>query len=190
MSDFLREQLRLQTPWTGRFIKENGDAFNIADALVGISGSVEDVPANLFAAGNRITTRITTPSGLPVLSIRPTQSFTPAISTTITPFESNIFADGNCFYEIIKNGTLTGASFNAVDGNSVVESDVSATAIAGGTVISSGYVTTLGGTTKILSSYSAFGRLDLSDNDILTIVVTSFVGNISTSASLQWREQV
>ena len=83
-----------------------------------------------------------------------------------------------------------GASFNAVDGNSVVESDVSATAIAGGTVISSGYVTTLGGTTKILSSYSAFGRLDLSDNDILTIVVTSFVGNISTSASLQWREQV
>lgn len=86
----------------------------------------------------------------------------------------NISANGNLFYSFVSAGTLTGASFgNLTDTattETVVESDVSATAITGGHFFGGEYIYT--GTNQS-TSVGALRDLDFDfvNNDIVTLVV-------------------
>lgn len=157
-------------------------------------GGQEDDRAYLFSAGNGITAKAVT-TRRPILSIRPGLLFNGIVNRgQVVPVEIDLYADASAFYEIILNGTLTGASFAAVGGESVTETSTAATAVTGGTVVESGFVSTSGGASRGIGRNSLLGRLPLVLNaagtvaDTLSIVVTSFTGTANCSAQATWRE--
>jgi hypothetical protein len=81
---------------------------------------------------------------LPIISIRPRTSFNSITNRgQIIPKSYAITSeDASVSYKIILNGSLTGASFaNVNTANSIASVDVAATAISGGFVIASGFLT-------------------------------------------------
>lgn len=185
----------------------------------------------------------------PVFSIRPKATYNGLTNRGhVHLMKFDIIAKTNdCYYEIIRNGTLTGASFlpvgaqvpagsfvvgrrytihtigttnftligaasntvglefvatgvgagtgTAVQTNSIVNYDISATAIVGGTKIQEGYVASGSGATSSGDPQEFLGRLILTNDfagtttDILTIVCTSLTATTNVSASMVWEEQ-
>lgn len=82
-------------------------------------------------------------TNLPVVSIRLASGRGGAV---IVPARIQVLPITSQNYEVslVKNPTLTGASWTAVSGNSNVEYDVSATATTGGSIIQTDYVTASG----------------------------------------------
>ena len=97
------------------------------------------------------------------------------------------------YYQIILNGTLTGASFNSVDPNSLVQFDIDATIITGGTVLDSGYIAATGRQTINAAVNSLLKVVaDIVGNaDILTLVLTNLLSSDTGStfySSIAWKE--
>jgi len=96
--------------------------------------------------GNFITTAF-----YPLASIRLAST---ALGAVVLPFSFDFIPTtvDNYEYAVVKNATLTGASWaaSATDGN--VEADYSSTAMTGGTIVSSGYATGKSGRTPITTS--------------------------------------
>ena len=95
-------------------------------------------------------------------------------------------------YEIIYNGTLTGASFSSVDPNSLVEKDTSATAISGGTTYKTGYLAS-DQITPIDPVCRYPFTLDITGTkqDIITLVITPFAAiqpAPAVTGSFTWEE--
>lgn len=156
---------------------------------LGIPGSVS----------NGITERTVSTTPLPILSIKMADAFNSITNRTlIEPLSYEIYSlDENIFYQIILNGSLTNASFNAVDAtNSAVEFDIAATAISGGFVIDSGFLT--GARYKKEAGIDRRGllaKLFMAQNiagnsgDILSIVMTIMAAtDASCSAAFTWEE--
>ncbi len=172
------------------------DMKHICTAIGSETGFDEDKSLN-FSAGNGATT-ISVTTRRPVFSIRPKTSFGGKTNRgTVVPDSIDISSkDQIAFYEIVFNGTLTGASFSSVDNSSITEKDVAATSITGGMVLASGYVGTGGpisaNVTKAIAA--KLQKLVLALNiagdtpDILSVVVTSLATATAVGASLQWRE--
>ncbi len=141
-------------------------------------------------------------SPLPIISIRPKATFNSiTYRGIIIPKSYSIMSeDSTIRYDIILNGTLTGASFTDVDTtNSGVQVDASSTSISGGLVIDSGFVT--GAKDRVASGHvneDLMSKLFLSNDvagttpDILTIVITiiNSAGTASDCAgSFTWKEE-
>lgn len=157
-------------------------------------GGQEDDRAYLFSAGNGITTKAVT-TRRPIATIRPGLTYNGIANRgQVIPVEIDLQADSNALYEIVLNGTLTGASFASAGTHSIAEYDTAATAISGGTVVESGFISTAGGVSRGIGRNSLLGRLPLTLNaagtsgDTLSVVVTSFTGTANTAAQLTWRE--
>jgi hypothetical protein len=73
----------------------------------------------------------------PVLTIQP-QSGTQANTFTLQSID--LMGLSVAYYEIRRNATLTGASFSAVNGSSLMNYDTSASSASGGLVVDSGFV--------------------------------------------------
>lgn len=145
-----------------------------------------------------VTTRV------PLLSMR-AKSTGPnsAINTgEIIPLDINLLATSQpIFYEIILNGTLTGASWSDFNSSlSLSQIDTSATGISGGVVIDSGYIaaggnaSSKGGTAggSSISQYLVLVYAQLNQTqDVLTVVATraSASGTSDVGASITWQEQ-
>ncbi len=156
---------------------------------LGIPGSVS----------NGITERTVSTTPLPILSIKMVDTFNSITNRTLVePLSYEIYSlDENIFYQIILNGSLTNASFNAVDAtNSAIEFDVAASAISGGFVIDSGFLT--GARDKKEAGIDRRGllaKLFMSQNiagnsgDILSIVCTRMAAaDAICSAAFTWEE--
>lgn len=80
---------------------------------------------------------------LPLVSIRLAST---ALGAVVLPNRIQVLPTTNQNYEValFKNATLTGASYAAVSSDANVEADVSATAMTGGTIVQTDYVTTSG----------------------------------------------
>lgn len=80
---------------------------------------------------------------LPLVSIRLSSS---ALGAVVLPQRVQVLPTTSQNYEValVKNPTLTGASWVSVPTDSNVEYDVSATAVAGGTIVQTDYVTSSG----------------------------------------------
>lgn len=159
-------------------------------------GGWEEVRGLTFATGNGTAT-IGVTTRRPVLSVRPALTFGGVTNRELIDLvHMELTASSqSCYWELVYNGTLTGASFSAVDAtHSGVEKDVAATAITGGVVVEAGFAaagsgTSRGWTTNALSARLPFG-LDQAGlvADTLTLVCTSFSATSNVAATLHWRE--
>jgi len=145
-----------------------------------------------FTANNG-TTGISVTTRRPVLSIRSRSTFNSITNTSvIIPLEISILSQSNgVFFELVHGGTLTNASWSNVNtDNSTVESDVSATAISGGLILSSGYILASGTGNRIVGSVTKglLSKLPLANNDTISIVCTSLNDTATCRASIDWHE--
>ena len=155
------------------------------------------------AAQNAVLRNVTTGNDpLPIISIRPRTSLNSiTYRGIIIPKSYTIISeDTSIRYEIILNGSLTGASFANVDtNNSGAQVDMSATAIVGGLVVDNGFVT--GAKDKTESGHineDLMSKLFLSNDvagttsDILTIAI-SIINSAGTASdcggSFTWKEE-
>lgn len=145
--------------------------------------------------GRSITTRT------PVLSIRPKatyNSITNRAHVEVIDYLTMLFG-GEARVEVVLGGTLTGASFASVNDSSVMEFDVAATVITGGSTIRDGYGQTGSGSRGelsqgvtdirnpfVLSQIDALAARQLP----LSVVITPFTGSVTARAALNWNEQV
>lgn len=119
----------------------------------------------------------------PIVSIQLASGATGAV---VLPYEFQFLPLTNQNYEValMKNATLTGASFTAVPSDSNVQYDVSATAIAtAGTIVSTNYVTSTGSggvsSTGLATGYNWDLQLGTSlagTSDIYTLAVRTVSG--------------
>lgn len=160
---------------------------------LGIPGSAQNTVLRNVTTGNH---------PLPIISIRPRTSFNSITyrGVVIPKSYSIISEDTTIRYELILNGSLTGASFADVDTiNSGVQIDVAATAISGGLVLDSGFVT--GARDKTESGHigeEIMNKLFLSNDlagtttDILTIaisIINSAEAASDCGGSFTWKEE-
>jgi hypothetical protein len=119
---------------------------------------------------------------LPVVSIRLASGRTGAV---VLPNRVQVLPTTNQNYEValIKNPTLTAASWTAVPSDSNVEYDVSATATTGGTIVQTDYVTSTGsggvGNTSAATGYNfdlQLGATIAGVSDIYTVAVRTVSG--------------
>ena len=137
----------------------------------------------------------------PVLSIRNAATYNALTNrTSIADIDFLLRATTNdAMYEVVVGGTLTGASWTAVDTNSASEYDTTATAITGGISAVKGFVVSgSGASSNIIKSesdlrnplvISQIDSLGLSQPS-LSIVCTSFGGTSNITAVANWHEQV
>lgn len=157
-------------------------------------GSVEigyQYTANNGTTAKSITTRA------PVLSIQPKTTFgglTNRAHIHLKAFELMVKTN-DCLFEIVRNGTLTGAAFASAGTNSTTNFDTTATAISGGEILQSGYGVAGFGSGANGTAKEFLGRLSLANDfagttpDILSIVCTSMTGTSSITAAMTWEEQ-
>ncbi len=135
---------------------------------------------------------------LPILSIRPRTTFNGLISRGQLKPSSFQVASKNApiAYAVILNGVLTGASFADVNtANSIVQADVSATAINGGIVQASGYLGAGAGMQVMENIILELNNIILSNNiagdatEILSLVISLTDGVPSDCAgAFTWDE--
>jgi hypothetical protein len=148
-------------------------------------------PTGIKRAIDTGTTAITVTStnSRPLLSIRLKST---AIRASVIPEFFSILTDAanNYRFQIVLNGSLTGASFSSVATASVVEFDTAATAMTGGTLLSAGYISSsvrqaigidLASLLKIVSNISG-------TSDTLTLYVSNISSNVAYHGALEWKE--
>jgi hypothetical protein len=153
-----------------------------------------------FCASNGTTVKLVDTSAIPVISIRPKQTFNSITNRgKIDVSGINGYANGEAAYvTVVYNGTLTGANWQSVNTNSIVEVDTSATSISGGQVINAFYApagsqgnqssnaaTNIG----VLSRLPLVWDVSASAATILSVVAQSFNATSSVSTALFWQEQ-
>lgn len=141
-------------------------------------------------------TSVSVTTARPIISIRPKATLNGITSNILCiPVGYDVLARTNdCVIQVIRNGTLTGASFSDVDPLSGVQKDTSATAISGGTVID---MTIVSATTnqrapiqpdvreKCILVYSHLLNL----GDTLSVVATTRAsGSSDVHAGIKWKE--
>jgi len=117
--------------------------------------SIEHVATMTSAtAGSYITTTYK-----PLVSIRLAST---ALGAVVIPYNVNFLPTTTDNYQIglFKNGTLTGASYSAVASDANVEFDIAATAITGGTLVYSEFLTSRSGRSALSGANASF-NLDL-----------------------------
>lgn len=146
----------------------------------------------VFSTDTGTTPTVVTYAGetQPVMSICLNPAFGRAKISAIKITLLNTMAGGIGRWEAVLNGTLTNATFNAVNtGSSFVLASVSETLCTGGTVIASGYFsntdiikTELGSSDLVLTS-SIKGQ-----PDVMTVRVTNIYGSVAVLAAVEWIE--
>jgi len=148
-----------------------------------------------FSASNN-TTGVTLSHRRPILSIRPKTTFNSIENRVlIEPKSIELLATTNpIYYEVVYNGTLSGASFSDVSPSSSVEYDASATGIIGGTVIRTGYVGAGVGNSAQVQTPDLLNKLVLGldinaiSPDTMTIVATNIGNNPVAYGNITWME--
>jgi hypothetical protein len=157
-------------------------------------GGFEDEKGITHSVSNKTTT-IAVTTRRPVLSIRPKTTYNSITNRGIVlPLSLSLYATTNAsYYEIVLNGTLTGASFGTAGANSITDYDVSATAIANGEIIDSGFIEASNPqrsslTTAIKSKIELANNIAGTTTDILSIVITAMTGTSNISSAITFRE--
>lgn len=149
-------------------------------------------PGYQFAAGNESTLKTVNTTRAPIISIRPKTAFNSLENRAIVvPQGISLYGSGVLYFELVQDGTLTGALFGDVDNNSCVEYDTAATAISGGIVKRAGYIQNKGVenisgdlSSKIPLAVNAAGDA----GDVLTLCARTTGGNDDVGGALQWKE--
>lgn len=155
-----------------------------------------------WSTGTGITTTAVT-TRRPIMSIRPKATFNGFVNRAhIELIDTHLRTITNdCYYEIVMDGTLTGAAWTDVATESCTQYDTTATAISGGLTKIAGFSISGGGTgsntlaSQIADSLDSERPLTISQIDsgtlylpIITVVCTSFTGTSNNSVVMQWHE--
>lgn len=138
--------------------------------------------------------RVNTTVTRPILSLRPRaiHKTKPNTGWIIIDNISVQTQDGVLAYDIIYNGTLTGAVWAATDSDSICEIDSTATAITGGLKIQSGWLINASATSSTPApSLFPLSVTSTGVSDVISIVVANVAtGGVNTdcAASFNWRE--
>ena len=149
----------------------------------------------LNSASNGIT-EIGAAARRPILSFRSKATFNGLPNRGwIVPYDYAIVARTNSAYvELVVGGTLTGAVWNSVGTDSLVEFDVAATAITGGTSVIKGFVVSGSGSTATQAQSNIIDNFPISVDSLTStqlnysVVVTPFAGTSNVSAAVNWKE--
>ena len=136
---------------------------------------------------------VNTTARTPIISLRPKATFNSITNRgqlLIYNVEGYVESTGALF-EVIYDGTLTGAFFASVDDDSITESDTSATAVTGGQAIFAFYVAA-GGQISNSSTQSILSRLPLSlekdgtNPKNISLVATRIGGSGTSNVAGAW----
>lgn len=165
---------------------------NISNCNLVSEGAVEPVPAYDFSTNNGITT-ISVTTRAPILTVQTKTLGVNGLRNfgSVIPTAYQIYADQSVFYELVLNGTLTGAAFASVDAKSLINVDHTATAITGGTIIDSGYISNSNkqsGTLSLSIFFPLVYTSLLNKQDSLSIVITALSTAAHCAGSFSWAE--
>jgi hypothetical protein len=149
----------------------------VQDAVDAEASSINFFATNSAAAGVSVASG----SYVPVLSIRSNSSSKIFRLRGIDVMSLNGAASA---FQLIRNTTLTGASFATVTGTNM-QSDTAATSLSGGTVVDCGFVAEQKARDKSITIYIAAGA----PGDILTLAFNPSSGSATVGAAFQWSEQ-
>lgn len=167
-------------------------------ATVKSEGGVDilDIPGYNRAVDMGVTPKTVGNTLIPVLSIRPTATFNSLTNRGVyIPTGIQLETDQPILLRVYNGGTtLTGANWSSLESSdSGMEYDVAASAISGGTLIASMYLTAANNA-KIYSSSNLLGKVVLaigrdSTVDTLSIcAVRTGNSNASVKVSIDWKE--
>lgn len=168
----------------------------INGSYIVLEGGDDEFARGYLNTGSTGTTSIAVTTRRPVLSIRAKATLNGLPNRGwVIPYDYSIRVSGNdAFYEIIVGGTLTGPAWTSAATDSAGEYDVSATAIAGGVRVISGFGVTQQGNFSTIGQSNLIDRFPTSVDYLTggqttyTIVATSFSGVANVSAAINWRE--
>jgi len=166
----------------------NGTLTNIqttaAGTIIVVPADEQEAALILTFSANNGTTPLGVTTRVPVLSIQP-QTGSTALSFLLRKLR--VVGNGQkALFELVLNGTLTGATFTSVDPSSGVNFDTVATSISGGRVVDSGYINFAAQDPDYLLHFGFTGGTA----DIFTLVVTSMTAfSNPISASFRWTEE-
>jgi hypothetical protein len=170
---------------------------------VSSEGGAEYPNGKTFSAANETTLISVSTTLIPLLSIRPKSTFNSVVNRglIIPSIYSSISVDQIAYMELIWGGTLTDPSWSSVNADSIVEYDVSASAISGGVTVDADYISAGSGRRQAgvtvrdaTVDYPLF--LDIDGNhptsphsDALTVAAVSTVAqSTNCGATLGWKE--
>jgi hypothetical protein len=139
------------------------------------------------SANNGVTGKtIGTAALAPIISVRLKSTYA---NSQLHPLKFEILGQTANFYlywEARVRGTLTSASFSAA--SAAVEYDTAATALTGGDLVASGYISPETEMNSSLIPEDIPLTSDGTNTDILTIQARAIGGNVTAVASVMWRE--
>lgn len=142
-----------------------------------------------YTAGTDITTKrlVTATTYYPVASIRLQSGY---LNSIVRLSQVDILSPTVNYYrwQILKNATLTGATWASSSSTTRTQVDTAATAVSGGTAIQSGYVSSRELAEIIESFYGQLGRTLAGVSDTLTLAIAATNNNADVLAQIGWQE--
>ena len=186
----IRNQALLGSSLTGT----EGTLLHICTSVLAEGADDQYGPVYPFSWGNGVS-GIGVTTRRPVLSIRAATTGPNSVRNLglILPTSVSITPATNAIYwELVLNGTLTGAGWAAVDATySLAERDYSASAISGGIVVASGHIVANAGVNPLINLpkdlalvYTARGNIQ----ETISLVCTSTTGTSTVRSAFNWNE--
>jgi len=160
-----------------------------------ISEGGQDPDAGFPFSASRPTAKSISGTRLPVIAIRPKATFA-GLANHVEVIQRQVeflnTGNGTALVEVVYNPTLTGAVWNSVGASSVMEVDVAATALSGGIVVYSFYVSATQ-QSNTAAAVNIAGRLPISldinnANPTPLVVAATNVGTVTAFAAMNWQE--
>ncbi len=160
-------------------------------------GGVDSELGHPFTGGNGVTTRTVSTIPFPICSIRPATTLNSITNRVKTRIESvEILTDQDILWQMIyKPSSITNSNFAAPVTHSAVQVDVAGTAISGGVIIDSGYVSagskkdpgsgSVPFTSKLPFTLDSAGA---DQSRSISIVLTRITADANCAAQINWTE--
>jgi hypothetical protein len=155
-----------------------------------ISEGGYNMPAFTNTAGTGISTVRLTTGGTyyPIVSIRLNSSY---LNSIVKVNQIDILSPSVNYYrwELLRNATLTGATWTDTSSTVRVDVDTAATAVTGGTPMQSGFASSReNATLQAENIYAQLGRTLAGVSDTYTLVITAASNNADVLAQMGWQE--
>jgi hypothetical protein len=153
-----------------------------------------DTAGRIFSTFNLTEISISQTSWTPILSIRAKSTFNSLTNRgAIFPSFIDGLASTTCVIAIVRDATLTGASWTSVDADSITEYDLDATSYTGGKVVSYRFVPSGGNAQTTAGDLPLFRNpltldADGSQTQILSLIVRSLSGTGQFRGAITWSE--
>ena len=142
-----------------------------------------------YSAGTGINVKRLTTAGTyyPIASIRLQSGY---LNSIVRVSQVDVLSPTVNYYRwtLLRNATLTGATWASASSTTRIQVDTAATAITGGTEIQSGYVSSRELTSLQQSFYSSLGRTLAGVSDIFALALVATSNNADVLSQIGWQE--